>query len=98
MNENGTNTAKAASRADELARAARQMAARVEALDKSLSTLSSERNERGARASEMRASIEGVVASIEETNATVHALARSQLEMSESARETLRGLQGSATG
>ena len=46
----------------------------------------------------MRISVEGVVTSIEETNATVHGLANAQQEVSESAKETLRGLQGNASG
>src|SRR5688500_9912295 len=87
-----------AQRANAISRALRQSAAHAESLERATEKLLSENNERAADWDEMRSSVDGVVTSIEQTNATVQKLGRAQQEVSEIAIEAFRGLQASAAG
>src|SRR5690606_23105695 len=92
----GTAQEAQAIRAQDIVRRLEAATNKGEALELGLEELVADRNERGAIAEEMRISVEGVVTSIEETNATVLGLARAQREISETAKETLRGLAGNS--
>ena len=87
-----------AQRADAIARAFRESATRAQALERAAERLLSENNEQGAGRDEVRGAIDGVVTTVEQTNATIQKLGRGQVEVSDLVTEVFRGLQSSATG